>query len=379
MPKKFTKEQIGKFYSSYQSGTSISQIAADCKVSKSSLYSWFNLLKAEQIVDKKTYNGRDIFFLNQEVELLREEKAIIHESNCMSRISTDDKIEFMKELSDKYSVHALSRVFGVRRSTYYHRILRSPEKTVYEIKDDMLRPLISEIFHNSKERFGSEKIRVKLNERGITVGSAKISQLMKEMNLSCNHKKPGRPSNNLYKRQYYKNILQREFDQPKPNIVWVSDFTYVKINKVNHYVCVIIDLFSRKVVSYKVSPNMDTHCLKLTFRKAFTERNTPCNLLFHSDQGTAYTSYSFRKYLRDLGVKQSCSEPGVPYDNSVAESFFSFMKKEEIHRNVYESLNELQESIDEYINFYNNERPHQRLGMKTPNQLEKEYIDSLSE
>lgn len=118
---------------------------------------------------------------------------------------------------------------------------------MYEIKDEILRPLISEIFYDSKESFGSEKIRVKLNQRGITVGAAKVSQLMKEMGLNCYHKKSVRTSNNLYKRKYHKNILQRQFDQPEPNLVWVSDFTYVKINKVNHFICVIIDLFSKKL------------------------------------------------------------------------------------------------------------------------------------
>lgn len=150
--------------------------------------------------------------------------------------------------------------------------MRSPEKTVYEEKDELPRPLIQEIFHNSKERFGSEKIRVKLIEQGITVGAAKVSQLMKEMGLNANHKKPYRRANNLYKRNYRKNILQRQFDQPKPNLVWVSDFTYVKIGGANHYICVIIDLFSRKIISYRISDKMNTHCVKLTFRKAFKER-----------------------------------------------------------------------------------------------------------
>ena len=79
-------------------------------------------------------------------------------------------------------------LFEVRRSTYYHRILRSPEKTVYEEKDELLRPLIQEIFYKSKERFGSEKIRAKLIEQGITVGATKVSKLMKEMGLNANRK-----------------------------------------------------------------------------------------------------------------------------------------------------------------------------------------------
>lgn len=302
MPRKFTEEQIQEFFQLHKNGTSIRQLTTDYNVSKSSLYKWFKQLDSERIVDGKTYTGRDIFFLQQEVEKLREELSIIHESKCMLKLSIEDRVNMMKELSDKYNIHPLSRAFEVRRSTYYHRILRSPEKTVYEEKDELLRPLIQEIFHNSKERFGSEKIRVKLIEQGITVGAAKVSQLMKEMGLNANHKKPYRRANNLYKRNYRKNILQRQFDQPEPNLVWVSDFTYVKIGEVNHYICVIIDLFSRKVISYRISDKMDTHCVKLTFRKAFKERNQPKTLLFHSDQGIAYTSYAFRKYLREKWV-----------------------------------------------------------------------------
>lgn len=98
-------------------------------------------------------------------------------------------------------------------------------------------------------------------------------------------------------------------------------------------------------------------------------------LLFHSDQGSAYTSYAFRKYIHDLEAKQSFSDPRGPYDNSVVESFFAFMKKVEIHRNVYDTLEQLQESVNKYIHFYNNERPHQRLGMKTPNAFEREYFE----
>ena len=373
MPKRFTEEQINTFFNLHKNGISIKQLTKDYNVSKSSLYKWFNQLETEKVVDGRTYNGRDIFFLQQEVDVLREELDIIHQSKCMLKLSVEDRINMMKELSEKYSVHSLSRAFEVRRSTYYHRILRSPEKTIYEEKDELLRPLIQEIFYKSKERFGSEKIRAKLIEQGINVGATKVSKLMKEMGLNANHKKPCRRANNLYKRNYRKNILQRQFDQPAPNLVWVSDFTYVKIAGINHYICVIIDLFSRKVVSYRISDKIDTHCLKLTFRKAFKERNEPKTLLFHSDQGATYTSYSFRKYLRDLGVKQSFSEPGVPYDNSVAESFFASMKKEEVHRNVYNTVEQLQESVDEYIHFYNDERPHQRLGMKTPNAFESEY------
>ena len=95
--------------------------------------------------------------------------------------------------------------------------------------------------------------------------------------------------------------------------------------------------------------------------------------MFHSDQGSQYTSYDFRRHLRNLKVTQSFSAPGVPYDNSIAEAFFASLKKEELHRRVYDTLDELEISVSDYIDFFNNERPHQRLSMRTPVQVEKDF------
>lgn len=118
MPRKFTEEQIQEFFQLHKNGTSIRQLTADYNVSKSSLYKWFKQFGSERVVDGKTYNGRDIFFLQQEVGKLREELSIIHESQCMLKLSIKDRVNMIKGLSDKYNIHPLSRAFEVRRSTY---------------------------------------------------------------------------------------------------------------------------------------------------------------------------------------------------------------------------------------------------------------------
>ena len=179
----------------------------------------------------------------------------------------------MKDLINQFSIHSLCDALQVRRSTLYHFMLRKPVKTVYLIKDELLKPAILEVFEQSKQRFGADKIRVKLMDQGFTVGPNKISKLMKEMGLSCQSQKPSRWTNNLYKNQYHKNKLNRNFTQPEPNLVWVSDITYVKIDTINHYICVIIDLFSRKVISYNISNVMNVKLIKRTFDIAYNFRN----------------------------------------------------------------------------------------------------------
>ena len=113
--------------------------------------------------------------------------------------------------------------------------------------------------------------------------------------------------------------------------------TCFKINNKYLYICVILDLFSRKAVAHRVSPKNSTYLITSTFRQAFKSRNAPQPLMFHSDQGTQYTSKSFRKLLRMNKVVQSFSKSGQPHDNAVMESFFASMKREEIYRTQYKS------------------------------------------
>lgn len=132
-----------------------------------------------------------------------------------------------------------------------------------------------------------------------------------------------------------------------------------------------MDLFSRKVIAWNISGRPDVDLVMQAFRKAYTKREQPQGLMFHSDRGTQYTAFSFRKLLDSLNVVQSFSKKGYPFDNACCECFFKYLKKEETNRRTYHSLEELKSSVFEYIEgFYNSRRPHGSLGMLTPNQKE---------
>ena len=198
---------------------------------------------------------------------------------------------------------------------------------------------------------------------------------MKELGLSSAGPRLKENSANDRQYKYYPNKLKRNFSAEQPNQIWVSDITYARIGSEFMYLCVVLDLFSRKVVGYKISESINTELTLTTFDDAFINRGKPKDLMFHSDQGCQYTSYMFRSFLRENKVKQSFSAPGSPLDNAVAESFFSSIKKENFRRNFYTSLAEFQEAVDKYIEFYNDYRPHQRLKYKTPNQVEESYYN----
>lgn len=173
------------------------------------------------------------------------------------------------------------------------------------------------------------------------------------------------------------NILKQQFTVSRPNEVWVSDVTYYTYNQIRYYICVVVDLFARKVVAWKISKKNSTQLTKKTFMQAYSSREITGDLLFHSDQGSNFVSKTFMNYLKELNVKQSFSKPGRPYDNSVCESFFSNFKQEELYRHEYKTAEDLKRSINKYMVFYNNERPHSVIRYQTPNKAEAKYYDKL--
>lgn len=175
------------------------------------------------------------------------------------------------------------------------------------------------------------------------------------------------------------NHLNQEFNQDAPNIVWASDFTYVKICGIWLYLCIVMDLFSRKIIGWHISNKHNVDLTINAFKKAFVNRSPSYGLIFHSDQGSEYTAFSFRKLLDECNVVQSFSKKGYPYDNACCESFFKYLKKNRIYRTTYKSIEDFKLDMFEYIeNIYNNKLPHSSIGYKTPNELEAEYRNNTN-
>ena len=172
------------------------------------------------------------------------------------------------------------------------------------------------------------------------------------------------------------NHLHQEFNQKAPNLVWASDFTYIKVNGKWYYLCIVMDLFSRKIIGWHIASNHDVTLTMSAFNKAYKSRHVQYGLIFHSDQGSEHTAFAFRNLLDSYNVVQSFSKKGYPFDNACCESFFKYLKKNRTNRRNYHTLEELRLDIFEYIeNLYNNRLPHGAIGYKTPNELEAEYGD----
>ena len=231
--------------------------------------------------------------------------------------------------------------------------------------------IIRDVFDEYRQVLGAEKIRTILIQRGHQVSAEYISQLMREMGLSSVRSTAKKEYLKLRETERKKNILQQQFTADQPNQRWVSNVTCFKLRDHYFYICVIIDLFSRKVIAHKISKKNSTQLLTATFKMAHEERHPPSGLIFHSDRGAQYTSHRFQQLLHKYNTKQSFSQPGKPHDNAVAESFLASLKKEELYRKDHLSDRAFQASVASYIEFYNTKRPHRTLKNLTPCQMEE--------
>ena len=233
------------------------------------------------------------------------------------------------------------------------------------------------MFDEYRQVLGAEKIRTILVQRGHQISAEYVSRLMREMGLSSVRMTAKKKYLKLREPERKKNILQQQFTADQPNQRWVSDVTCFKHGNHYFYICLIIDLFSRKVIAYKISKRNSTQLITATFKMAYEERQPLSGLIFHSDRGAQYTSHRFQQLLHEHNTEQSFLQPGKLHDNAVAESFFASLKKEELYRKNHPSDRAFQASVASYIEFYNTKRPHRTLKNLTPCQMEEQSAENI--
>ena len=373
MRKTYTQEQKQSIIDRFISGESSARILSDTRIPKSTFYGWLRAYNEEQnIAMRKTVNIRNFNLLENKVARLEDVIKILKSAPCTPKAPLKQRLYAAEQLYGKYSVHMICDAFDISRGTFYNHVLRNKkDNTWYAKRREELRSRIQEIYDESNQVFGAAKIAAILKNEGVKVSNEMVRTLMRDMGLVSirqNAKK-------LYEDESrkYKNHVNQEFDVSKPNEVWVSDVTYFKYGENAFYICVIIDLFSRMVVGYKVGKTNSTQLVKSTFQIAYKERQPDSDLIFHTDRGGNYRSKTMNDYLKSLNITHSFSRAHIPYDNSVMESFFSSMKREELYRTKYRSESDFRNAVDKYILFYNTKRPHKKLQYKTPEQKESEY------
>lgn len=298
-----------------------------------------------------------------------------------SRISAKEKAtkRFLKLYPD-YTAYEVCTTIGLARGTFHNFLNNKVETTWFAAREKMLKKEITTIFNESNGTYGQDRIQIALKQKGINASTNKIAEIMRKnkMKVKSNRQRPTiKEMNQKRKINHRKNLINQQFEQDAPNNVWVSDFMELRVKDAKFYICVVLDLYSRKVIAWRLSHNCNDHLAVNTFKDAFEDRGEPKNLVFHSDQGSQFTSKSFMDTLKMLEVKQSFSRPGYPFDNACMESFYSTLRREETNINYehYENSRIIKEYLNKYFTFYNTKRIR-TFDRKTPQQKEDEYYES---
>jgi transposase InsO family protein len=275
------------------------------------------------------------------------------------------KYRVIERFKDKYSISEMCKLYEVPRSSYY--VWRQKEKT--EDQDQETADQIREIWNNSRQTYGCYRMwkyfREKLN---IQINIKKIRRIMHKYGISSvirRRKAYTYHKNTAYK---YQNLLNRQFRQENPNTFWVTDITYIPITKGFVYLCAVMDLCGRKVLSWRVGNDMTTTLVTDTVREAVTKEMVTDGLALHSDQGSQYTSKEYFDLTQLYHITPSMSRPGCPYDNAAMENFFGTLKCECLNRMQFANLDEVEAAVAEYMQFYNFERINMENGL-TPDEI----------
>jgi putative transposase len=239
------------------------------------------------------------------------------------------------------------------------------------VEDQRLLGLIRAAYTASHGVYGAPRIFLDLREAGETCSKHRVARIMRTNNLKARH---GYRTPRYVRGQTTSlltpNTLQRSFTVPRPNTAWVTDITYVRTWEGWLYLAVVMDLYSRRMIGWSTKPTL-AQDLVLDALLMAVRRRKPTHTLIHSDQGSQFGSDAWRRFCQAHHLEPSMSRRGNCWDNAVAESFFSSLKKERIKKRIYTTREKATTEIAEYIDmFYNRTRRHSHLSGVSPEAFE---------
>ncbi len=273
---------------------------------------------------------------------------------------------FIQTEKATYPVRVLCRTLQVSASGFYAWCQR--DRSNRAKKDAALRVQILAAHAASNKTYGSPRIHEELTTAGEKLGRKRVARLMQDEGIEGQRKRRFRvTTDSRHSHPVAANKLNRDFTVSAPNKVWVSDITYIWTREGWMYLAAILDLFSRRVVGWSIEPYVDRTLALDALGMALRTRRPEPGLLHHSDRGVQYASGDYQKLLAEHGIDCSMSRKGDCWDNAVAESFFSTLKAELVHRTDYITRSQARASVFEYIEaFYNPRRRHSALGYVSP-------------
>ena len=260
---------------------------------------------------------------------------------------------------DEYPVSVMCKFFGVSRSGYYDFVKRIGRAE----QDAALARKIEECQDKTDKTYGYRRIWKWLKDQNIERNPKTVLRVMKKYGLLSEIRRRRKWVNLGQQVHKYENLLKRQFRADRPNSKWVTDISYIHTKEGVLYLSMIRDLYDNSIVAYKTATQQTVNLVLDTIRLAMKKekKRVAVELQLHSDQGFQYTSQAYFQLTKQYGITPSMSRRGNPYDNAMAENFFSILKTECIYRHKPATFSEANEMIDRYIHFYN----HERIQLKT--------------
>jgi putative transposase len=281
---------------------------------------------------------------------------------------------FIETEKAHHRVSAMCRALKVSKSGFYGWRDRAPSARARA--DAALSEKIVRIHRDSRETYGAPRVHFELRILGVRCGRKRVARLMRQAGLfGCGGRK--RKARTTIRSQTERtppapDLVMRNFTPEAPDRLWVSDITYVRTWEGWLYLSFVLDTYSRRVVGWSMSNNLRTELVLDAVNMAIYTRRPSPGLIHHSDRGSQYTSVEFGSRLREAGLLPSMGSVADAYDNSMAESFVSTLKRELIHRHSWPSRQTARMAIFEYIEgFYNTHRRHSALGHLSPSEYEE--------
>lgn len=257
------------------------------------------------------------------------------------------------------------------RSGYYDWLKREP--SVRDRNDEKLKTQIKKVFDDSEGRYGSPRIWKVLCKQGYQVSRKRVARLMSELGLIARVTRVTYRAPGMRRFLAAGENLRPDGSVPaKRDTVWVADVTYLKVKNQWNYLSVIMDLYSRRIIGWRLDTKRTTDITRRTLSNAVRKRAPEAGLILHTDRGVEYRGAEYQKELKRHGIEHSLSRPGKCTDNAHMESFFHSLKAELIRNTTFQSTDDLKYALARYINhFYNRKRLHSGIGYSSPVEYER--------
>jgi transposase InsO family protein len=281
------------------------------------------------------------------------------------------RFRFIEDQRADYPVRIMCGALNVSPAGYYawRSRLESPRTAANRDLLDHIR----RVHGDTRGRYGSPRIHVELKAQGRGVSRGRVERLMRRHGIRAIMARPRRvrTTDSRHDHPIAPNLLNRNFSAAAPNLVWLTDITYVETAQGWLYLAAVMDLYSRRIVGWAMDDHLRTELPLAALNMAISTRRPGPNLIHHSDRGAQYASADYRTALQSASMRASMSRRADCYDNAPMESFFHTLKTEQVYHQQYETRDQAKSDIFAYIEgFYNRTRRHSSIGYKTPIEIE---------